>query len=337
MNLKITFNQLLTTTLTIGIVTGGVLMAGSTLLPTPAWAQKVEPSDLINLSLTPPNIYLAIQPGEASLQTLTLKNQSDQDLLVTPSLLSFGSDNQTGKAVLSQENNFKYLSFDDPDLNFDQQFFLPARSSKSIPVLIKLPDQIIEAEHHLTLLFTTQPQNYESTSNSTVGGAIASNMIILVSKNMKDRASLDIKKIDTWPMIDSLMPLQYQVLAENKGINSTTASGSATITDWQGKVVQEIEFQPDLVLANSSRYLRSDDNSVFKYKKPFLIGSYQISVNLMSNSSEDADQLTYTKTVLALPFSFLMLPLLVGLLYISYRVIITKTQGERWYPKKACY
>jgi len=122
-------------------------------------------------------------------------------------------------------------------------------------------------------------------------------------------------------------------LADNIGQNATPASGSATITDWQDNEVATFEFHPDMVLKESSRGLREKEflSSQFRYKEPSLLGIYKVTAKIKQNSLSDSEYFTISKTIIALPFSILILPLGGILLYFGYSAILRKTKPFKTY------
>jgi hypothetical protein len=306
--------------------------------------------EMIALSIAPTNTYVAIRPGESFKQSITLKNKSNQNLNIKSELLSFTGDGKTGRTVLLESTHFKYLQIKDPqnpELNLNQEFPLLANETKKIEIEIKLPEKIIETEHRLSLLFKAEPQVNSFTAGPAASGAIATNFIVLISKDLSDQAEISIKQIESqpfpaWPIIDSLMPLKFKILAQNTGQNSSTASASATLKNWQGKTIKEFEFEPDLILSGSSRYLRlkpdlnnpdhskpNFDPTVIEHHSPLLLGSYLLEVEIWNNSSPQAQTTTYTGTVIALPFSFLLLLILGAIIYTGYGLIIAKYKQNK--------
>lgn len=287
----------------------------------------------INLSISPPVNYFSVKPGESERYEIQAENLGDSTLEVTPNLLDFEADNMTGQPVVKQTGTFEHLRLDDGNLDFGKPFYLEPKQKKKISVSINLPRNAEEEEYAMTIFFSFKNKLNESVSDSKarISGTVGSNIILLVTRNNLDRGNIVVKNIKSLPTIDSFMPIRFTALAENIGKNATPASGSATITNWQNKEVAKFEVHPDMVLAGSSREIREKDflSNQFRFKKPFLIGMYKITVELNKNSQENTETVKLSKTIVALPFSIIILPLSAFLLYSGYRVVLGKTKPHR--------
>lgn len=301
-----------------------------------AWAQAMNSSSL-DLSVSPPVTYLSVKPGESQQHTITIKQNGVTPLTVTPRLVSFKADGSTGQPLLSYSSEFKNFTLELPGAA--QSFTLLPGEQKNVGVTFSPPRETTEKEYPLSLVFFTEPlsDSNESEIQTQVTGSIASNIVLLVGQTELDRGKLSVEKIVPPFIVDSLGGLEFEILAKNSGINATNASGSATITNWQGKKVAQFYFFPDMILANSTRLLRNSNDSAhvnlpslspqeleefldnldpeqittqFKYQPTFLIGPYTITTELHSNGQPDQQvnqqpqQISISSVmVLALPYS----------------------------------
>jgi len=292
-------------------------------------------SSTINLSVSPPITYMSIKPGEKKDFLVILENKGDTTLEVNPDVVDFDADNMTGQPILKETSTFPYISFasnlsiEKKKLNGEYTVVVEPHQTINLPITIDMPKGKQEEEHTMTLLFDFKKQTDDPSEDSQakVAGTVGSNLILLVTNNNSDRGDLIVKKIKSLPTIDSFMPIRFTALAENLGKNATAASGSATISNWQNKEVAKFDIHPDMILSGKSRELREKDfvSSEFRYKKPFLIGIYQIKIELKKSSIPEAETFILKKTIIALPFSFVLLPLSGLLLYSGYRLVIKKT------------
>lgn len=282
----------------------------------------------INLSISPPVTYMSIKPGEAQTYQISAENLGDATLEVIPSLLDFEADNKTGQPIIKSTGTFKHIRINDGLSSFGKKFYLEPKQKTNIPITIDIPKGGQEEEYAMTIFFTFKNKTAETVkgSQAKVAGTVGSNLILLVTRNNSDRGNIVIKNIKSMPTIDIFMPIRFTALAENIGKNATVASGSATITDWQNNEVAKFEIHPDMILSGSSRELREKDfvSNEFRYKKPFLLGIYRIKVELKKNSSPDSETFVLNKTIIALPFSIILLPLSGFLLYSGYKVVLRK-------------
>jgi hypothetical protein len=290
----------------------------------------------INLSISPPITYVSIKPGEKKQYEIKIENPGNTTLEVTPSLLDFETDGQTGQPVVKETGTFPYINIQNTNpsekklLDGSYTISVKPRQKINVPIIIDVPKSATQEEYYMTIFFTFKNANQEDLSDTKarVAGTIGSNLIVLVTRNGSDKGNMIIKRITSWPTIDSFMPLKFSVLAENIGENASPASGSATITDWENNEVATFEFHPDMILKESSRQLREKEflSNQFRYKKPFLFGIYKITTKIKQNSLPEAEDFVTSKTIIALPFSILILPLVGILLYLGYKAILRKTK-----------
>jgi hypothetical protein len=307
------------------IITLPILLAGMFLFAGQASAQ----ASRINLSISPPVTYMSIKPGETQTYEIKAENLGDDTLEITPSLLDFEADNKTGQPVVKQTGTFKHILINNGLSSFGESFTLKPKQKLNIPITIDIPRNGEEEEYAMTIFFTFKNKIDEAQQDSQakVAGTVGSNLILLVTRNGLDRGNVVVKNIKSMPTIDNFMPIRFTTLAENIGKNATPASGSAKIFNWQNKEVAHFDIHPDMILSGSSRELREKDflSSEFRFKKPFLLGIYRISVELNKNSIPDTETFTLNKTIVALPFSIILLPISGLLLYSGYRVVLKKT------------
>lgn len=309
------------------------VQAQSTAIPTqPSLSAK--PFDL---GVSPPTTYLQIAPGSKKTLAISIEQQGTLPLEVTPSLVDFTSDGLTGQPVLGNGSSFRHITLTLPG---EQQpnktsFLLQPKEKKSLTLTIDIPEQEPEQEHHLTLLFRAQvPDDIVLGSGSEVSGVVGSNIIILTSHSERDRGLLELSKYDIPKFVDSFSRLTFSGVVKNTGLNATTASGSATVTDWRGTQVAEYPLYPDMVLADTARQLRTAPSieqalaqpekiaDEFIFSAPFLLGPYQVTISVIQSSQDSTQISQVTKTVIAAPFSVILVMISCGLIYAFYRYSI---------------
>lgn len=277
----------------------------------------------IDLAVGPPTAYLHLKPGTNSSHRLTIEQRGDLTLEVTPSLVDFVSDGKSGQPVLQPSSSFRYATLALPGDATGQtdpnSFTLSPRQKKNISLNFTIPSDAPEGEYPLTVLFRAKPDSTTTltTGESEVSAVVGSNVIALISKSGEDKSSLSLEKIDSMQFVDSLMPISFTLIAKNTGKNASTASGSASITNWQNEELAEFPLYPDMILANSSRQLRTTSSlekaatdptliqDTFTYRTLFLLGPHTISAKLESANSTQLNQSSLTQTVFAFPFSIL--------------------------------
>ncbi len=328
-------------TLVLIITTACSVIQAQTLVQAQTQPEQVYTSPLsqdpLSLTVSPPVSYLHVKPGETLNHTITLKNSGQQTLAVTMSLRDFTTDGQTGQIIIGQGSIFDKML--NPDLGFGQEFTLKPQENRTVTLKMDIASQAQEKEYPLTVLFAARllpgdegsktPQPAQSSTK--VSGTVASNLILLIAQDQVNQGQLEIAQLKTVKFVDSFAPIKFSVLVKNSGLNAQPVLGQAQITNFLGQTINEYFFYPDMILADSTRQIRgvqadpkllNEQNQLdpekitnldtnFTYQAPFFIGPYQIQVNL------DNDQ--ETVTVIALPFSLIILSMIGFSLYWGYQ------------------
>lgn len=286
------------------------------------YKSKVLAQSNISLSVSPPISYLQIPPGTTRSHTVVLENTGDKTITVLPSIVDFYSDGKTGRAVISTELSFPYISFGTTEI---KELSIPAHKKAQLTLYIDVPKDAVEKEYPLTVLFFSKRDNdvpkisaqQSNSALSEISGGIGSNLVILVSKESKLTHALKIISVATPKFVDSFGGIEFLPLAKNESISSLSASGSAKILNWKKETVSEFEIYPDVILGLNTRELRAlrpglavdkPETGTFSYRPKFLLGPYQIVINL-TNDSQQQD-LKYIEVIYALPFSIVLVAIL---------------------------
>ncbi len=301
--------------LLLGLLIAALVAATSS----PIYAQT---TNAIDLSVSPPTTYFHIKPGSKLVHNVSLEHQGASPVTVTARIVDFTTDGQTGTPLLRNTSSFPHYSFTSSGRAPTTTFELQPGQKHTTTITFDVPETADHDEYPLTILFEAKPTAGTTigVGNSDVTGIIGSNLIVLVSPTERDKGQVNVAKLDTPLVVDSLFPLRFQVTAENDGANATTASGSASITNWRGDEVAAFPIYPDMVLSGSSRILRTmpdlttalEDPEVlstnFEHQPAFLFGPYTVTVELEQNGSDEAasgasGSSTHSKIVVAFPFS----------------------------------
>lgn len=280
------------------------------------------------LTVAPPVAYVKIKPGGVTRHTVTVENTGTIDLQITPKLVDFKPSENTGTPLLSESLSFPYL--DDESKQF-QPIVLEAGKKAQLTLNITVPQFAPEKEYPMTILFSTQPLTQAQDTLTAVQGTIGSNLIVLISQQESLSQEFSVKDFDVGKFVDSFTSLSIQPVIKNERFNASTASGSATLKNWQGKTVAEYTIYPDTILGLSERPLRfskSSDLQNIELLSPmpfapdiFLLGPYTLTLAFTSSTDIPyAAQFHYS--FIAIPYIILaaVILLLIGLaIYYWYR------------------
>lgn len=290
----------------------------------------------IDLEVAPGVVFLTIKPGQKKIHTITLEQKGKIPLFVTPTLVDFQADGETGNPILSNSSEVDFISINNKSIELDQPFTLAPGDSQQILLNINPPGDLAEQEYPLSLLFKAEPTNNNSTGNGALSSAIiGSNLILHITPNETNNGKLEVEKIKSSRIFDSFRPINFQILIKNTGDNATPIDGKVKLMSWQGKELKSFTLVPDMVLGNSTRLARYSisDNSEeelddlsdkFTYSAPFLIGPYTIEVSLNDTQKDIEQSYLLQSHLLAFPISILLLIFFVINSYLAYRYLVAK-------------
>ena len=267
----------------------------------------------IDLAVSPPTAFLKVKPGSQATHTIVVENKGIEAVVVTPKLVDFHSDGKTGRPVLGKKLTFPYFKL--PEGGF-KPIKLDIGQKAQVNLVVDVPANAVNQEYPIAVILEASNQDGPN-KDTTVLGAVASNLVILVTDVPQPELKLNLKAVKLPKIIDSFKPLNFKLLVENTGQAAAVASGSAVVKNWQGKTLETLPIWPTTVLAASTRYLETATTSsqntkvteagikpqvVFTTKKSRWLGYYQLEVNLNNQKK--------TYTFFALPLALVVLSLI---------------------------
>ncbi len=257
---------------------------------------------MIDLAVSPPTAFLKVKPGSQVTHTIIVENKSVQAVIITPKLVDFHPDGKTGRPVLGKKLTFPYFKLPKDGL---KPIKLDIGQKAKVNLVIDVPTGAVNQEYPTTIVLEASNLD-KSNKDTTVLGAVASNLVILVTDTEQPKTKLALKDVQLPKIIDSFKPLNFKLLAENKGQAATIASGSAVIKNWQGDELEKLPIWPTTLLATSTRYLETATISAFKQndtqqktdeidikpqttfttKKSRWLGYYQLEISLDNGQKE---------------------------------------------------
>lgn len=312
----------------------------------PAWAVSA-----LDLKVYPPTAYLAVKPGAGVTHQVKVKNDGLYTLELTPVLVDFQGDGVQGKVILQQNSSFTYLNLDGDPSKWGKSLVIKPGEEKNLNFVIAMPSNAESAEHYLSILFQAKQLSYNSLANqqSVIAGIIASNVVLTVSDDELNRGQLVIEHLSVPQFADSFVGFAFSAVAKNIGYNASPISGQFRVSHWPSPKVDTYELYPDMVLADNTRLVRAmseaelaeideleasrdilqaagtdvdaQKNALINqylssnlfYKRPLMLGAYDVTLQLGDEVMQ--------KRVIVLPFSVLVIALLLPPLYWLVRIL----------------
>ncbi len=320
-------------------LTQAVLTLAQTAFAPTVMAQTTD--DNFSISVSPPVSYLHVKPSEKLRHTIIVKNQGNKPVQASINVTDFKADGKTGRPVLQPGKIFNREA--NPDLSFGEPFTLYPNRSHSVNLEFNVADVTQEREYPLAILVNAHnivnqaaqqsPDHSGLRSEAQVAGTVVSNLIVYIGEDEKNQGHLEPAQLNLPKIVDSFGGINFDILAKNSGTTATLIQGRAIIENIFNHTINEYIFYPDFVLAGSTRMVRGlefnpnilDDDGLldpekvdtltthFSYQPPFLLGLYSIHFELGRQQ--------FTQTVIAFPFSLLIVLGIGWLIHWGYKKI----------------
>lgn len=287
-----------------------------------------------SITVSPPTSYIKLKPASSGSHTIRLTNTSSETVTIMPRVFSSEPDKNSSYPVLQNNLSFPYLNENENQL---KPITIAPGQTSSYSLQFVVPPDAPSKEYPLTILFSkvldSGSQSVAQFTQSRVYGAVASNIVVLISDVDTLTNNLKVINVETPVIVDSLRKLRFSPNLFNHGIQAVMASGSATITNQITKnVVYTAELYPDVVLGGQQREARAlipgsgnqpPEPTSFSYDPPLLVGKYSISVRVFDESGNTLSLIT--KDVIALPYSVAFGMLFSGLIWYGSKVLLSKS------------
>lgn len=296
------------------------------------------------MTVFPPTAYLIVKPGTTITHRVLVRYDGDRAVNITPRLLDFTADGTSGTPQIKDSTSAKFINLQNLDKDFLKPFAMQPHSQVELVLEISPAAYESNGEYPLTLLLQAEPlTNFVlDGSQAQTSGAVASNVIISVQRDFENQGELEVSQVQVPRFIDSFGHIDFDVLAKNVGRNAVAAGGEIKLQHaWSNKELAHWFIHPDVILADNTRQLRTlaenpqdlelgEDFEFTErhYQSPFMLGPYEISVQLTSANQDENIIHQRNQRVIALPFS------LFGAILLGLAIFFGYTRWEQSQQKK---
>jgi len=260
---------------------------------------------MANLSIQPSKLEIQIKPGTNYVHSYTIKNLSNQQIILNTSINSWLPQGYDGDVRYQNSSPDFGLSLSNSNLKLGQNFILNPNQSQQLVLKIQIPLNAPEGDRYFTF-FVNQEQSASLSTNSTQLIRLGSHLLISVSNSETASPKLKINnfKINN-PFVDCFFStVKFSGEVKNDSDYFNKIDNNISIT--KGNVViNKLTIFPDNVLAHHSRKIRClDDKSPIdcQLQRPLWPGIYQASLT------------NQTVVFIVLPYSLLIFFVFIGLI-----------------------
>lgn len=262
-------------------------------------------SQQIGLSISPPILEVAIEPGKQITKAYELTNKSDRPLYLVPKIITFEPADDQGNIKLlttSHKNPAPHIfSLANSNLDLGKGFKLDADASQQLVLKIDIPKNNRQKDYYQTLIIE---QSDEGGYVNQTGGKslikIGSNILLSVAEGAAPEKKAQIEQFSAQPKFADLFDgVKFKIIAYNNGRHFFKTYGKIKINHLWFKHQKELTLLPENVLAQSSRQVNCAKINPHKQNNEtqtaqvtdckfssWLPGPYQAKLNISPDSGE---------------------------------------------------
>lgn len=206
----------------------------------------------LDITISPPLKVVDITGTGPIPLSYTIVNNSSVDLVATPVVKRFHSDNISGIPII-EDTDLKNAVIETPGYALDKPFSLP--SQQPISFVLTITPTNVNSDILGTLLIKAHPASSQAVGTSTSFTIVIGSNIILKSA-LHNPSPISITQINMPKIFDVFSPITVQALAINSDSSSTQIHGTVELKETH----ELIALFPDLIIGNSTRELRGIQN-----------------------------------------------------------------------------
>lgn len=226
----------------------------------------------VDLGIWPPILQVMIKPGKSITQVYKVKNFADP-VIVTSKISAFVPEEEATVNLIDCDKievigceSLSWFSFENANLSLNDSFFLTTDRVQDLVLKISVPEYVSEGDYYNTLLFTTLAPPSGSENNVKSTAAIASNILITVSKDGNPTRDIRITNFTaknqitvfglpiTLSLFDSFDQIPVSLKVQNTGTAYTAVKGKIKLSGFPG-LQSYFTIPPQNILTNNTRLL----------------------------------------------------------------------------------
>lgn len=308
------------TTLAITVISLSAIVIGLIAATPAVRAQSAAPGSGQALEIGPPVLSLTADPGQVITATISLRDISTSDLVVTNQINDFvaGGEDGTPRVILEEDASspFSLKTWITPI----PQTTLKPKEIKNINVTITVPSNASPGGYFGVIRFTGTPPELEGTGVS-LSASLGSLVFLKVNGDAKEELGIEefyIQSGGTRGVLFEATPLNFVERIKNTGNIQQQPSGLVTIKDMFGNVVATLPVNqpPRDILPDSIRKFEQPlDSSVIGNR--ILFGYY--TADLEVTYGVDGKKLSSSTSFWIIPYK--LIGLVIVLLIVGFLVL----------------
>lgn len=227
------------------------------------------------LMVVPSNLSLDLKPGTETVKTITLYNNTDNDVEIIPQTRNFTAQGEEGDVTLtSSDTGYSLASW---ITVAPEKTTIKSRGSADFTYVVKVPQNAEPGGHFGSIVLSTvKPEGNLGQTGAYVIQQVGALILAKVPGDVNESARLESFTSNKNFYIEG--PVDFDIRVKNDSTVHITPSGTITIKDMFGRK-EVIPVESRNVLPGAIRRLFSTWNS------KFMVGKYTADVSLYYGSS----------------------------------------------------
>lgn len=226
-------------------------------------------------TITPPVFDLKANPGDNLSEVISLYNNGSEDLNISSTIENLKPVGEVGQVQVVDEGlpslkDWVKISQFDP--------ILKQGETRNISFSIEVPASAEPGGHFATILFGPNANSQSATGNSAITQKIGSLVLLTVSGEVKESASILKFSTDQKNYFD-YKNIKFEMAIRNDGNSYIRPKGFISLTNLFGKKIAQIEVDGKNILPEATRQITSE------YFSNKLFGPYTANLTLVYGDS----------------------------------------------------
>jgi hypothetical protein len=237
-------------------------------------------------TISPPKYELFANPGDSLSEKLKVRNDGDTQVTYQVNVEDFRAEGDDGSINLvdpqTSRDSFSLASWITAEPN---KFTVPANEEAIVTFTIHVPKTGEPGGHYATVLIKQAGAGDTSTSGATVDTRVGSLILLRVSGNTTEKATLESFNAENG--FQQYGPINFNMRFKNEGNVHVAPTGTIVISNIFGKKVKEIPFVPANVLPDANRVIKAswDDKGMIGRYTASLVVTYGQSKQTLAGST----------------------------------------------------
>jgi hypothetical protein len=282
------------------------------------------PAHAETLTIIPPRVTTAANPGDTVRQYLRIRNDSETNITYTTDIENFTARGDEGDVDFVDDADNSSFSMAKWMTVEPSRFTIPTGQEVRLEVIIKVPTNAEPGGHFASVIIKRAVTENSNVTGAQIESRVGSLFLMSVAGNVTEKAKVDVFRAQQ--AFYQTLPATLELRTINEGNVHIQPRGTITVTDMFGRKVTELPLTQANVLPGAARIARTtwDTNG-------FFIGRYTATVvaEYATNTNDNTPR-TLTASTTFIVFPLWLIWILLGVIAVVGSFIVFRKQIRRF-------